>query len=495
VSLKQQVSYGIKWTSVSIVLVRALRFLTTVVLARLLVPEMFGLIALANVAIDTMALVRQIGLGPAYIHKRFPDPATQRRAENTIFVTALAMNLSLFTICFVFAPVFADFFDAAALTEVLRVMAVSFPVGTLQTVPNVIMLKRLEFGKVAISELGGACAYSLVGVTLAFLGYGIWSLVAAQLVSRIVSGVLFMMLARWYPRLSFEMSIARELFSYGKFIWAFTVFSAVGGALDRVFVGKIFGSASLGYYHIAFNMCHLSGLLFALLMEKVTFPAYSALRHQPGRLRNAVVNTVSTVSIVAVPIAFGLIALSERLITTIFGEKWLPAAVLVNVLAFHGLIKALSPVASNVLKATGRPSVLMHLEIAHHVLKLVLLFVLRDLGTVGIALAVVLSLGLSTVAAFVIVVRIVPVPMTGLAKAGVGTVPAGAAMYGILLFVQTMVPQVSEVRSWLLLGGMIVLGAGLYGVATLVFNRDNLLVFRRLVVDVATSKGGGEGSA
>jgi hypothetical protein len=85
--------------------------------------------------------------------------------------------------------------------------------------------------------------------------------------------------------------------------------------------------------------------------------------------------------------------------------------------------------------------------------------------------------------------------MTGLAKAGVGTVPAGAAMYGILLFVQTMVPQVSEVRSWLLLGGMIVLGAGLYGVATLVFNRDNLLVFRRLVVDVATSKGGGEGSA
>jgi O-antigen/teichoic acid export membrane protein len=490
VSLKQQVSYGIKWTSVSIILVRALRFLTTVVLARLLVPEMFGLIAMANVAIDTMALSRQIGLGPAYIHKRFPDPAQRRRAESTIFVTALAMNLALLAGCYLFAPAIAGFFDTGELATVLRAMAFSFPIGTLQTVPNVVMMKRLEFGKIAASELVSAAVYSLVGVSLAFLGFGIWSLVIAQLVSRFISGIVFMVLARWVPRFAFEPAIARDLFSYGKFIWAFTVFTAVGGVVDRVFVGKLWGSADLGYYHIAFNMCHLSGLLFAILMEKVTFPAYAKLRHEPGRLRNAVTNTVSTVSLVAVPIAFGLIALSERLIATIFGEKWLPAAPLINVLAFHGLINALSPVSSNVLKATGRPNILMNLAVVHHILKLALLFLLKDLGMSGIALAVVLSLGVSTAAGFGIVVRTVPVPLPRLLGPTLGTVPAAGSMYIALLLTQRALSGIGSVTSWTALAGLTALGVGLYAGGTVLFNRGNLAVFRRLVVDVAMSKGG-----
>ncbi|MBD3314221.1 MAG: oligosaccharide flippase family protein [Chitinivibrionales bacterium] len=489
-SLKEQVSYGIKWTSASMVLVRALRFLTTVVLARLLVPEMFGLIALANVAIDTMALARQIGLGPAYIYKTFSSPAERKRAEKTIFLTTLAMNGALFTICFTSAPAIAQFFNNAMLTDVLKVMAFSFPVGTLQTVPNVIMLKKMQFGKTAASELVSACTYSLVGITLAFMGFGIWSLVAAQLISRFVSGIVFMVLARWVPRFGFELSIARELFSYGKFIWAFTVLSAVGGALDRVFVGKLWGSASLGYYHIAFNMCQLSGLLFATLMEKVTFPAYSTLKNEPGRLRNAVTNTMSSVSIIVVPLAFGLIVLSERIIGSIFGEKWLPAAPLVDVLAFHGLIHALAPISSSVLKATGRPNVLMNLGIAHHVLKFALLFLLRPLGTVGIALAVVLSMGLSTATGFGIVVRCVPISVSQLLKPFLGTVPPAAVMFIVLKLMQESFADGEKVTSWPVLGGLVVLGVVLYSVATFLFNRNNFMVFRRLLVDVAVSKGG-----
>jgi PST family polysaccharide transporter len=494
-SIQNQVSFGIKWSAVSIFLIRATRFITSIVLARLLAPEMFGIVAMANVAIDTIGVIRQVGFGSAYIYRHFDDPDEMRRAENTVFYATTVISFLLFGVCFLLAPVIARFFKAEAVETILRVMVLTFLLDPLSTIPSFILLKRLAFGRQSKCEIGQAVTHAGIGVSLAFMGCGVWSLVFAQLGSRLVFGVLVCAYSGWRPRWEFSVRLARELFGYGKFLWACSLFAAVGGAFDRALIGRFFGAGSLGYYHVGFNLARLPSEALSSLFAKITFPALSRLNRERERLKNAVVRTISVVTFAAMPIGFGLYAVAGAFVAAVYGAKWLPSVPLIEVLAFFGMVQCISPITGNVLKAIGSPKVLLGLSFFHHATLITLLVLLVPLGSVGICYALLIAAFVSAVVSFFFVNRRLAIGRREFAEPIVRSAAAAGLMALAVRYFQAVFAERVSAAPWPLLLSSVAVGVVAYGAASLALNRSVLMAFVRTGLGVLASTGRDEEAA
>jgi PST family polysaccharide transporter/lipopolysaccharide exporter len=484
-----RVRAGVKWVTLSLILARIVQFLTNVVLAWLLVPEMFGVVAMASAVINVLAAVREMGLDQAYIQRQDRDEEESRRAADTTFVLSLGVNLALFVVAFALAPWMARFFDdAVGLESVLRWMFLAFPLNALLTTPGIVLQKRLEFRKFSLAEIVGVAANGAIAISLAFLGFGVWSLVAGHLGSRLAQGWALVRLSGWRPRLRFDRPIARQLFAYGKYMWGFAALSAVGGMADRLVLGHVFGAAAVGAYHLAFNLCNNASQI-AVLVNRIAFPALSRVQHDRELMRRAFLKALSHVSILSFPIAFGLLAVASDFVLSVYGgRKWEAAIPVVEVLAFYGMTLAVSAVAGPVLKAIGKPQVLLYTSIQHHALLFPLLFVLGGRGAVGIAWAVLIPLLSSSAIAFVLVVLYLDLrPWRVLEPLVRSGVPALLMYVAVVLLRRELVDLGLERPA--LLAVEVAFGALVYLAGTLVLNRELLREFAVTVRQVMRAKG------
>ncbi len=491
-SLKNQVAFGIKWASVSLVMVRATRFITSVILARLLAPEMFGIVAMANVAIDTIGVIRQVGFGSAYIYRHFDTDRERQLAENTIFFVTTAFSVLLFLACFFLSTTIAGFFKSPELESILKVMVLTFLLDPLATLPDFVLLKRLQFGKQSKCEIAQAASHALVGVSLAVMGCGVWSLVFAQLTSRLVFGIAVSALSRWRPQWEFSTRIARELFGYSKFLWACSFFAAVGSAFDRALIGRFWGAVSLGYYYVGFNLARLPAEVLSNMFGKISFPAFSKLNKERERLKNAVMRTISTVTFLAAPVGFGLFAVSGEFVAVVYGEKWLPSIPLLRVLAFFGLVQCVSPITGNVLKAIGTPKVLLYLSVFHHALLIGLLILLKGAGAVGICYAMVIAVTVSSVVAFGIIIRMLGIRLGKFLDPLVRSIVAAGIMAGAVKALQAVLAARGVDAPILVLVLSVLLGVFTYAGASFLINRNVVFDFKESCLGVLTSTGAEE---
>lgn len=483
------VHLGLKWMTISMVAARAARFLTTIVLARLLAKEMFGLIAMANAVVNILVAVREIGFGQAFIHRQEDRPEQLALAANTTFILTLAINLSLVVAGYLLVPSVVDFFkDAGGLGPVLRVILLAFLVDALLATHTFVLQKKLEFRSISRAEIIASVANASVAISMAFAGFGVWSLVAGQLASRVIQTIVLARLSGWSPRLEFSREIARELFGYGKYLWAFSAVGAIGGVLDRLTLGRVLGPATVGVYGLAFTLCNMPATQIAYLVNRITFPALARKQGDPEALRRGVLKAISHISIVALPMALGLFAVSSEIVPALLGERWNDAIPLVDIFAFYGLSLAIAAPGAPALKAIGKPNVMLHLAVLHHLVMLALLFVLVRFGAVGVAYAVLTPMVLSSLLTFTLLARYLGLGWERLwAPVFRAAVPAGI-MYGVLqgarhAFGGTSWPAVA-VASVLL-----PVGALTYVVASFATNTAAARTFWRTMCDVLGARG------
>jgi O-antigen/teichoic acid export membrane protein len=324
------------------------------------------------------------------------------------------------------------FFDAEGLLAVLRVMFGVFLIEAFSTTPSMILQKRLEFDKGAIAEIAASATNAGVAISLALAGFGVWSLVAGQLSSRLARAGVAFALSGFRPGLRFDAAIARQFFAYGRYLWAFAILSAVGGTLDRLILGRSLGAASLGMYSMALTLGSLPAAQISQLVNRITFPSFARVQDDLPALRSALHKTLRHVSILAVPLAFGMLAVADDLILTVYGEKWHGAIPIFRVLAFYGLSLAVSSIMGPVLKAIGRPQILLYSSILHHALLFPLIFLLVPYGAVGIAWAVVVPMVVSAVYAYALIVHYLHFPIRDLLGPLVRTGVPSLGMYGIV---------------------------------------------------------------
>lgn len=384
-TLVKKAVHGMAWVTLSTIIIRILEFSTKIILARLLAPADFGLLAIGLLAINTMGLFRNLGFGAALIYKK--DDSNHTAANTAFFLLPIVATI-LFVLAYLSAPYVAVFFDNAAVEPIIRILSLTFIISSFGTVPSLMLEKELEFKKKVLPDTVPIVGYACVAIVLALGGYGVWSLVYGQIVSAVLSAVLIWMVSDWRPTFSFDKEVAKELFGYGKHILGASIIIFLITNIDDAIVGRILGLEALGFYTIAYSISNLPATQITHLVGRVMFPTYSKLQDDRDALRRAYLKTLKYVSMLSIPTAFGILVIAPDFVNVVLGEKWMPAVPALQVLCVYGAIRSIAATFGPIFQATGNPKILRDISLLKLIIMLILIAPLTiEYGIFGTALA------------------------------------------------------------------------------------------------------------
>lgn len=348
-SLFRETATGVFWSGGGQVLAQVVHLLSRLILARLLAPEDFGLVAMAMVATGFTYWFLDLGTGPALVQR--PDLAEEHKS--TAFWVNLAVALVVFVGLALLSPLISQFFGAPRLVPILIALGFSLVLAAPSGVPESLFAREFGFQLIALRRFAGTLLGGVVGIGLAVAGFGVWALVAQTLVNYFVGSLLLLVKSPWRPRLI----VSREAFVD---LWTFS-WPLVGGRLlnyfnrnlDTILIGRFLDTASLGYYNLGYQLVLMPLMYVTRPITRVLFTAMCRLQDQPERLRKAYLEALQSVAFVTFPLLIGLALSAPRLVPGILGEKWEPASPLFPFLCLVGLVQSLLNIAPSVLQATG----------------------------------------------------------------------------------------------------------------------------------------------
>jgi O-antigen/teichoic acid export membrane protein len=346
-------SFG--WTAVIIFSNRVLGVLTTLILAKMIAPADFGVVAVASILMNVLSLMKDMGFSEAMIYQKREDQA----AIDTANVTLIGLNLVLFLAAAALAPLVAWFYEQPVLTPVIIVMASNLVWDAARAVPRALARKKLQFRRLIVPEVVPVTVSSAVSIWMALSGFGVWSLVAKTVLHSVLGMVLLRTLADQQPRLRFDKTAARELIQYGRFIVGTTVVLVALYNIDRFYVSRIEGIAALGYFELAVRLVELPVKELSFLVGSVMFPVFARLDREDGTQGRAILRTLKYTAFVSVPVAVAVAVYGPSIVMSIYGERWAGMIVPMQVLAAYGMLRSLSSIIHDGFKAAGRPDLML----------------------------------------------------------------------------------------------------------------------------------------
>lgn len=456
---------GVLWSIFSTAAGKGLSFVSLVVLARLLAPEEFGLFAFAILFLTYLDTVGDLGTGMALIHW----PGRRADAAQITFVVSLGMGAVLFLLTQLLAPTVAAFFESPSGEPILRVLGVSLLIKGLGNTHDALCRKGLRFKARVVPEVALAGLKAVVAVTLAWAGFGVWSLVWGQVIGVTAWTLVLWRIVPWRPRWRWPAETARSMFAYGRNIVAVNVLAAVIHHFDAVVVGRWLGVAALGFYQVAYRVPEMAITLLVRQIGTVLFPVFSAI-HAAGRSLGAgYLRALRYVSLLTLPVVAGLVVLAEPLVLVVFGEKWAPAVPILQALAIYTGLRSLGSHAGDVLKANGRPGLLAALGLLKAALLVpVLIWVARG-GAVAVAAGMAGVTGATVLLNLAVVRHVVEIGWGDVIEAlRPGALAAATVAMATMVWSAAAAP-LSDL--WTLVGGIVV-ATVTYGVALRFFAVD-----------------------
>ena len=369
------------WSGIDIFFREGLGFIFTVVLARLLLPEDFGTLALLGLFLAIANVFVNAGFTAALI--RMQDASILD--ESTVFWFNLCASLlAALGLCLA-APWIAEFLALEVLYPLTMLMAVNVVIGSLGAIQSTLFTKGLDFRTPMRVGAIATITSGVVGVSLAFSGYGVWSLAWQAVTSTVVSTSLLWYFSSWRPVAGFSRDSFRRMFSFGGWVFASNMLEAIYQRGYTVLVGKMYGIYDLGIYKQADNMQLFPASILTRILSQVSFPVFSSASHDKTRLKRWVRLSVRSAMLVCAPTMVGLGILAEPIIGMVFGSKWLPAAPVLQVLCFIGLFWPLHVINLNVLQAQGHSRLNFRLSIAKKTTGIALLLIGSLFGVMGVA--------------------------------------------------------------------------------------------------------------
>lgn len=412
-SLSTRVVKSGLWVFTLRMLNRVLGFIRTIILARLLAPEDFGLLGIALLSISMLETFSKTGFDSALIQKK----------ENVEFYLDTAWTVSalrgivLFSILLFSAPLIARFFNTLAAAQVIRVIALFTLLAGLRNIGILFFQKELEFNKQFSYEFSATLVDLTVAITLAFILRNVWALVWGGLAASLVRLVLSYVLHPYRPRIRIDREGFQELFGFGK--WVLTsgilVFLVTQG--DDILVGKLLGVTALGLYQMAYTLSNLPATEVTHMISKVTFPAYSKFQDDLPRLRQAYLRVLQFTAFVSFPLAGGILLFASDFIRIFLGNKWIPMVPAVRVLVLAGLVRSIAATTGPIFYATGKPRIDTIWQIVRLLVLSTFIYPLTlRLGLLGTSIAVFLSILVATIGFLVETIKIIKCDINKLAK-------------------------------------------------------------------------------
>lgn len=352
-SLRQKTIRGVIWAYGAFVGGRAVNLLTTAILARLLVPESFGLIGFALIVLNFLEAARGLGLNDALIYN---DDRVDAAAD-TAFWLNVALGIAQFSLALLLAPLAQAAIDDPLIVPMLQIMALSFLFTGLMQTHDVLLQKELAFGRRYLPDLLSTIVKGIVSIGLALNGFGVWSLVIGHVVNSIVWMIILWTLNGWRPRWRFDRSKAGDLWRYGRHIFALNLLSIVLTQGNGLIIGAGLGAAQLGYYTIALRLPEIVIINISMVLTRVIFPAFVKIKDDRDQLLRGFLKTTQYTAFLTAAAGFGMAATAPEIVIVIFGDQWAPAVPIFQVLALLGFTSTLAWNAGDVLKAVGRPDI------------------------------------------------------------------------------------------------------------------------------------------
>ena len=370
-SLKHKTVKGLGWSALDNAARYGMQFFIGIVLARLLSPDDYGLLGIVGIVTVVCTALVNGGFTTALIRK---NDATDDD-YNTAFICNLAMSLLLFATVFLCAPLIADFFGRVELTALVRVSSLGLIIGALGMVQQTRLTKRIDFKTQTKITIAATALSGIIGIGMALTGFGVWSLVAQQLMSQVATTLLLYKYNRWLPQFSFSKSSFHDLFGFGWKMMLSALLDAVWKELYQAVVGKFYNPATLGQYTRARHYAHLFSSNLTTVVQRVTYPVLSSIQDDKGRMVSAYRRIIRMSMFITATLLFALAAVSEPLIYCMIGSKWHEASTYLPLICLNSTLYPLHAINLNMLQVQGRSDLFLGLEIIKKIIALAPLFI------------------------------------------------------------------------------------------------------------------------
>jgi O-antigen/teichoic acid export membrane protein len=357
--LKNKAMSALRWNTLETFGRQGLQFGLAVVLARILSPEDFGLMAIVIVLVSIGNCLAEGGFGQALIQKEH----VSRDDESSAFFVTMALSTIASLVLFVAAPEIARFFTMPDLLLLSQAMAITFIVSGAGGVPFALLTKQCRFKELTLVSGATAITSSTVAVILAWSGWGVWSLVGQAFASAVIGTVVLWAVSAWRPLMRIRLASVCDLFRFGSYIAGANLLETVLGRLNTLFIGKIYSPIELGFYSRAESTRAFPSLFAASVLNRSVFPLMSTLAGDRDKLRSAYSHAMDVVFFLNTPLMLGLAVCAEPLVNTLFGSRWLAAAPFLQVLALAGIFWLPQLVNTDLLKAAGEPAQFFRVEL------------------------------------------------------------------------------------------------------------------------------------
>ena len=358
-SLKDKTVKGVAWSGIDNIARTGVTFVVSIVLARLLSPDDYGLIGIITIFTAVCTVIVNGGFTTALIRKK---DATDDD-YNTAFIVNLVLSIFLYAVIFLCSPFIADFFDRKELIALTQVSSLGMIIGALALVQQTRLTKRIDFKTQAKITLVASICSGVVGIVMAIAGFGVWALVAQTLSSQMLRTVLLWFYNKWVPKLKFSSRSFHELFGFGWKMMVSCLLDTVWQELYQVVVGKFYSPATLGQYTRSKQFSKLFSSNLTSVIQRVTYPVLSNIQDDKERMVSAYRRIIKvTMFITAISMLF-LGAISEPLLYCLIGPKWHDAAVYLPLICLTGSTYPLHAINLNMLQVQGRSDLFLGLEI------------------------------------------------------------------------------------------------------------------------------------
>jgi len=379
-SLKKTAISGIIWTFGQQFGTQGIAFLVSIVLARLLMPEEFGLIGMISVFIALGQTLIDSGLTQSLIRTENPD----QEDYSTVFFFNLAGSIVIYIVLFIAAPYIALFYKQEILGAIIRLYCLSFIIRAFSAVQQTRLTKIMDFKSQLMIAIPSIVISGLLGIFLAYQGYGVWSLVWMQLAQSLLNTIQLWWRTKWLPSFVFSMEKFKGHLSFGYKLTLSGILDTVFTNIYQIIIGKFFIASEVGYYTRANSLKQLPVTNLSNALNKVTYPLFASIQNDDERLKRAYKQIMQMVVFIIAPVLIFSGVLAEPVFRFLFTEKWLPAVPYFQVLCIAGILYPVHAYNLNVLKVKGRSDLFLKLEVIKKVMVVVTIAISIQYGIMGL---------------------------------------------------------------------------------------------------------------
>lgn len=464
-TLKQQTKKGLYWSFFNQFSNYGMQFCIGIVMARLLTPSDYGITALPGVFMAIAGIFQDSGMSGALVRKE----KVEEKDYSTLFIYSIAMGIFMYAILFTASPWIAKFFNTPILTSLIRVTALGFLWGPVSTVQYVILSRKLDFKTPTKISITTKLFSGIVGILLAYIGYGLWALVISGVLSSFLGLIIVAYVVKWYPKTGWSKDSFKYLWNYGNKMLASSLLDTAYNNITPVFVGKFYSPADLGIYNRARGYAAMPSQQVTGVIQNVTFPVLSRMQNDNESLARNYRRMLRTTAFIVFPLMLMLAALARPLVITLITAKWEACIILLQIICFSMMWYPIHSINLNLLMVKGRSDLFLRLEIMKKIIGLSILVITLPQGLIIFCCGNILSSIISLIINTYYTGKLINVGYLKQMKDLIPIIALSLVMFGTILLANDFI---TNLYIQIIAGGLI--GGGIYLGGAILFKFEEL---------------------